>query len=338
MKPTTHLFVSFALALTTTSACIDEFGIDSDIYENSCPPENCGHNTDSEVSGQLIDPIIYGTTSATRTGKQGRMGPSDKAIVGVDLLSMTKNGIAYSLELDNGSIGGRPFGGGQDISGAGVIGSVLEVQHGLLHAEIVIDDVVDIDNWVLLNPHTYPAYVMRYRDLANPNSPYVDFCPGGNAAFAVWGAYDQEGPVPSNLDQFTFACDGDAVFKMRRLGYDPQEANTGYVTTDDHRLATLNMITARYCDPVVGTNNFTTVGTAYRYQNSQDWIVVGSPLPAVDSSEVEALWDEDGAMCLNEPRVVARSTVTAVCGWLPRCDTGGTFKFYEWVTYHPENP
>lgn len=120
---------------------------------------------------------------------------------------------------------------------------------------------------------------------------------------------------------FNIACAGTALAKMKLMGYDPED--TKYPTTPGQRQTTLKMITARYC----GSMSFTHPGQPLVWQNAGKWFRpenhVALPLEVGD---VEALWDQNGAICLNEPRrknVWTRDEVIAACEPsrpIPRCD------------------
>jgi hypothetical protein len=99
------------------------------------------------------------------------------------------------------------------------------------------------------------------------------------------------GPVAA--DWFNIACAGTAIAKMRLLGYDPLDPSSSRV----QRQATLKMITAKYC----GSDSFTERGMPLLWGSEPATPYYGLPDPArVD--EVEARWNEHGAVCLSHAR------------------------------------
>lgn len=126
---------------------------------------------------------------------------------------------------------------------------------------------------------------------------------------------------------FNIACSGTALAKMKLMGYDPEEDRT----TSDQRQATLRMITARYC----GTQSFTRTGQALIWQNAQK----GFLRDPERVGAVEALWNKDGATCLNQPRYKERDEVIQSCGKeIPTCDASIDVDSIppgnEWGTWH----
>lgn len=155
---------------------------------------------------------------------------------------------------------------------------------------------------------------------------------------------------------FNIACAGTALSKMKLLGYDPED--TQYPTKWEQRQATLKMITARYC----GSMSFTEAGQPLIWQNAQKWfrpLLLPWWLFPEPIGRVEAVWNKDGAVCLNKPRRTQSWTqreVNRSCPGpdIPTCDTlfpsprvqlwspfgplGDPLRYvprgYEWVTRH----
>jgi hypothetical protein len=94
-------------------------------------------------------------------------------------------------------------------------------------------------------------------------------------------------------DWFNIACAGTAIAKMRLLGYDPLDPSSTRV----QRQATLKMITARYC----GRNSFTEPGMPVLWRSEPYTPYNGLPEFA-RVGEIEARWDERGAVCLSHAR------------------------------------
>ena len=135
---------------------------------------------------------------------------------------------------------------------------------------------------------------------------------------------------------FNIACYDNALYKMKFTGYDPQPTGDNpYVSAPEDRTATLKMMTADYCG--TGTS-FTETGTPLYWINAEGWSSNSVPVDAVS----EALWDETGALCLDEPRlgndilqdiIDECATVGKVLG--PCSEYNGA---YVWETYNPVAP
>lgn len=151
-------------------------------------------------------------------------------------------------------------------------------------------------------------------------------------------------PIADPGSWFNIACSGTALSKMKLLGYDPtpDPANPNTrPTSPAQRQATLKMITARYCS-TRPDKAFTQEGQPLLWQNTGGWFA--PPERPADVGEVEALWNEHGAVCLNQPRrhaapvdPISRAKVVEICGTAPPpcapvpafdvAPTGG-----EWIT------
>jgi hypothetical protein len=168
----------------------------------------------------------------------------------------------------------------------------------------------------------------------------VDVC-GGEAVGADWTAsphaafvfdadrYDSESiTVSSSLGQtwMNIACAGAYPAKMLLLrhahaGSLDASGTPTWVTTIPQRTTMLKAITADY--PGNGTS-YTLTGTLLRYADSKD-IKVDSLLtpPLASGYRMEAIWGENGVVCLEEPRLsttlVPRILVDPTGTEIPRC-------------------
>lgn len=94
-------------------------------------------------------------------------------------------------------------------------------------------------------------------------------------------------------DWFNIACAGTAIAKMRLLGLAPLDPSS----SPEQRQATLKMITARYC----GSDSFTEPGMPVLWRSEPYTPYNGLPEFA-RVGEIEARWDEHGAVCLSHAR------------------------------------
>ena len=139
---------------------------------------------------------------------------------------------------------------------------------------------------------------------------------------------------------FNIACHGNALYKMKLMGYDPQPTEDNpHVTTPEQRQSAIKMVTGDYCG--TGTS-YTETGTPLRWVNTEGWSenvenfeVPFDPL----NSQLEALWNEDGALCLDNLRRpdVEYADVIEECSNAGK-DLGACVDYtgpYEWETSTP---
>jgi len=123
-------------------------------------------------------------------------------------------------------------------------------------------------------------------------------------------AYDEStGTISPTPGTITLACPGAALSDMKLMGYDPQDQE--HPTTLPQRQAVIKMLTGRYCDAFT----FTVDGRSLYWMNRSQWF---SWHPA---GTVEALWNENGAICLKRPRyaIYTHEEVVSHCKQLPPC-------------------
>ncbi len=166
--------------------------------------------------------------------------------------------------------------------------------------------------------------------------PPTNLCPGMNLdetsiVFIEGERYDAQTKtvMPNEPNFVTAACRGHAIAKMKLMGYDPNDA---YGSTPPQRQATLKMLTADYC----GTGqSFTTIGQPL------DWSDAMGNFPGGWGpgylQDIEARWDDEGALCLAEPRNSAydHRAVETECGFdIPECEGDPTdLEGAEWASY-----
>ena len=114
---------------------------------------------------------------------------------------------------------------------------------------------------------------------------------------------------------FNIACAGAAPAKMHLLRHTTAGSDPSHQTTFPQRTAMLKMITADYCGD---GKAWTADGTPLNYADahSPPWYTTQDFNPTnLDYKKVEAIWGPDGALCLNVPRRVPRTTppVSATC-------------------------
>ena len=161
---------------------------------------------------------------------------------------------------------------------------------------------------------------------------FVSVCPGlsiddTTIVFTPGEVYlDASKTVVPNQPAFvTVACRGHAVAKLKFLGHDP---NDNYGSQPENRQAALKMLTADYCGNGI---SHTTVGQPLEWQDELGLFSL-SWTPKLE--DLEARWDENGAVCLNEPRspTVNRNSIGCSVAWCaePADDVDGN----RWASYH----
>ncbi|WAS95732.1 ADYC domain-containing protein [Nannocystis punicea] len=138
-------------------------------------------------------------------------------------------------------------------------------------------------------------------------------------------------------DWVTFACSGQAAYKAKALGYEQGEffADTMAPATRAQQDATLKMITADFC----GTgDSFTEENTPIRWENTAGTVTLPQPgEPGYVPTILEAVWNDERALCLSNPRRGDLGKVEAICpNLLPHCDDiDWATEPHEWVSYKP---
>jgi hypothetical protein len=110
--------------------------------------------------------------------------------------------------------------------------------------------------------------------------------------------------LPKEQGWFNIACLSGAVGKthMMRRTSASSSVLLGYTTSMRERQAMVRAWTADYCGH--GTA-YTTTGTPLRMRDAKKWIPLASKWSWDDEDELvsyEAIWNENGAVCLNTPR------------------------------------
>jgi hypothetical protein len=231
-----------------------------------------------------------------------------------------------------------------------LIGATMVLSRGRDRYEVRISDVGQTRFWVAPELECAPTYTFEYRKMPSNGSPevgpFTPLCtaldmssewnrPGITQTLAVVFAGDQYDPVaktvttPGPGDWFNVACAGSALAKMLLLRHAEAGQTWPYLTTFDQRQAMLKMIT----DDICGTGySFTMDGEPVFYADVNEWHPLDFAGSLPRHAEIEALWDQDGAVCLNWPRRYAEDpdilrAVERECGQRPaRRSCGATWR------------
>lgn len=308
----------------TLSACDDLEREPTDLRNGGidCPRWQCGYNT-SEVNGKSLGELHLG-------GLPNHDGISIHSFVPPHNESPN-----WRLDVDGDELVARGGpNGNSTLRGHQLVGATiwLNIDESAL-IPIVISAYEEVTSWAS-NGKPIAAYAIRYDDANNPDV-LRSVCQGTLAdpsqpAVVILAdeRYDADTKtvIPKQKGWVTLACAGSAAAKLALLGYGPHAK-----FTDDsepasvaQRQATLKMITADYC----GTGHaYTHPGMPLWWENQS-----GTVIPNTEPGTLEAIWNERGAVCLDDPRVVELEEVQCA---IPRCDEF-TLDNGEWVTYNVE--
>ena len=284
-----------------------------------CPRWQCGTNT-SEINGKSFQELHLG----------GQPNSSGIALVGFLPVTGLLLGWKLGVEGDELVARGGLF-GNSTLRGAQLVGSTILLKlDGTLTLPVVIAGYEQVDSWAS-NGQPVAAYSLIYADLTQPLLTR-SVCKGtlldplqASVVILAGERYDLEDKtvIPNQTNWITLACAGSAAAKMSLLGYGPHAKfdDGTQPASVDRRQATLKMITADYCGD--GTS-YTADGTELDWENQ-----TGTVLPEGAVGPIEAIWTEEGAVCLDTPRLVDNEDVECP---LPRCDAY-SLDDGEWATY-----
>jgi hypothetical protein len=199
------------------------------------------------------------------------------------------------------------------ITGMHLIGTTIRVHHRSgAEYELKIDSYMTTGYYTNPLPANLPpfqAYEIRYRPMETnewqdlcPYTTYPD--PFDNRVVGTWAVFwkgDRIDPVTGIFtahdagvgDWFNISCAGEATIKMLRTG---TGGAVNSLTTPPQRQATLDMFTARYCQ---GSERYTKLGTKIDWDDKTG----SNTLPSSSTTIFEAIWNGNGAVCLNTPRI-----------------------------------
>lgn len=309
-------------------ACTYDESEDSLEFRTTIGCSSCGigNSNTAHVNNYPIDQLhLYGDANADGVTVLGVQGPG---------------GPLYQLRTEGDElIAWDPGASAAVADGAALVGWTIKLYHAG-NAELLEVFILGYDDQIALpyddNGQTISAYALGYHPIEAPSETH-SVCPQSTAYPDVIAAtivrgelYDAAtGAVAANQEWLTIACFGNAVAKTKLFGYGPHEIRPDDVVaaTIPQRQATIRMLTADYC----GTgHSFTVDGTPLAWKNDNGGV---KPDDSPDFDDIEALWDEDGALCLTRPRLADIADVRKECE-LPECSEklmGDAA--WDWVTW-----
>ncbi len=318
--PKFDLAVSSLLAtfLTCLSGCDADVDPVTERTGGACSAWKCGLNA-AEVNGRSLQELHLG----------GLPNAAGVRIVGFTPPALYLLGGNYTLAVEGDElVAKRP---GSTLRRQQLVTGIINVQvDGGLVLPVTIAGYSAVPSWAA-GGSPIAAYTLLYPELGELLLRNV--CSGSlldplASQVTVLGGETYDG-VTKKVNAgmtgwFTLACAGSAAAKLKLLGYGPQSNFPGASAPASvaARQATLKMITGDYCG---AGHSYTANGTAVVWQNREG---------TVDSSdehtpgEVEAVWDQDGALCLEGTRL---ADADVDCE-LPSCD-GLDLADGAWITH-----
>lgn len=214
-----------------------------------------------------------------------------------------------------------------DLEGQDLVGWSLVVKNGATETLLRIDAFEEKEDWVDCSP--IPTYgLLDWVPSGGPDGgSWESVCPGltgdnTTVVFTAGETYNANGKmkVAEEPDLVTVGCRSHAVAKLKFAGYDPNYAPMGIASNEDERQSGLRMFAAAYC-PNSGAS-YTTTGTPIAFT---DPLGFHTSLPL--GATLEAIWDQNQALCLDAPR-----HTTPGCGY-SRCS--GFYPGGMWKSYNP---
>jgi hypothetical protein len=288
------------------SACASEPLIEVAYYvppeqdpDDPCPKDGCGGNS------PVVDGVYFWSLPILNV-------PSETTPDGVQVTGIQRNGIPMRFKVEDGDylLGVHPVTGAVLAQGSTLPGTQIELLVKGVPYEIVIEAAAPSASFWVGAELPIWRYRFRYRPLSGPDSRrYRALCSEGDAdptaldAFVFVGdLYDPDtkditvGPAAAGW--MNIACADSALYKLHATAHTEAGQKTGVATTVVQRKAMLNAWTSNVC----GTGEaFTRQGEPITLRESQG-VFNKAPYNATPRSR-EAIWNENGAVCLNTHRL-----------------------------------
>lgn len=300
--------------------------------EDPCPPDGCGGNS-PVVGGVYFWQLHIGSLPGLANEK------------GVRITGITNAGgnpLQFRLADGDRLLGVDPVTGAVLAEGTTLLGTRIALDVNGVPYELRIDWAAPSESFWVGAPLPIWQYSFRYRPLPSEQNPgrterWRPLCSEGDGDptlvhAMVFGGdrYDPETKQitvgPETRGWMNIACAESAIYKMHKIGHtSAAQSRLGLVTTVAQRRAMLNAWTSNVC----GTGEaFTQQGEPITLSDALGWF--GKPPYNGAPSSREAIWNEDGAVCLNVHRLhedddKIYDKMKAACGGSlpPSCDKLG---------------
>ncbi len=292
--------ITVSLAASLLGACAvdfeDEVTLDP-VAKPQCDDWGCGMNS------PYIDNLGFHSLKIDGSLGENRF----------QIWKFEKNGVIYDLHVRGGVITGTAP-GHYDLAAYStanpLVGAKIHLlQDGQPSWEFLIAAVGRVSSWANQNGSnlSIETYKLKWAIPGLPDEKFQDVCSGSSTegGMPLYHAVVFEGDVIDadskryrgiDTNVFNIGCAGNTLAKLALMAHTEPAKQQGFVTTEVERQTLLKMYSADYC----GTGKaFTVGGQPLKYSDDKDWI------NSTGLAKVEAVWDRNGAVCLNQPRVLA---------------------------------
>jgi len=250
---------------------------------------------------------------------------------GFRLASYTKGGVPYKPVVYQAELTGHDLRTGDvilkgDVGPTSVVGSQFLVVNGTKEYTITIEQVLHVRYHArpagneLFTP-TYRVSWIVSRGGVPQGGPWKNICShppaddtdtlGMNQFHVVLFEGDRidsdaKRVLAVDEDWFNIGCARHALSKQHLNGHTQGATNTApslFISTLAERTAHLKMLAGDYCG---GGVPLTIAGQRLNYRDDHNWMPY-----ATGSPKLEARWRDSGAVCLDQPRVLANPSATA---------------------------
>ena len=280
-----------------------------------CPWWVCGQSNSPVIDGAATatsKPLGVATRSFHELNLHGLPNAAGFAVAGIRM-----GDTPYEIEVQGAAVSAQPLGRrGSRLTGAMLVGLVIDLRdaNGARYA-LRVAGAGTTAHWVApLSP--IPTYLLTYTTNAEGEKP---LCAAANHE-AILFAGDRYDGVRKTVTAtgaaaegwVNVACAGTALAKLFLVRH--TQASQLVPTTSGERQALLKMLTADVCG------------------DGHSFTVPGQPLYWADAKGItrfpdaprrlEAVWNEDGAVCMDQPRrPELAAAIDERCGPLPRCSS-----------------
>jgi hypothetical protein len=275
----------------------DELGeVEQAAGQQTCPKWVCGAN----------DPLL-----SVYFHELSELGEENEE--GLKLIGMQVGPLLYKVDVTNGELRGkRP--GFADIAGAALQNKIIKVAGGGKTFLLKIEDPPAMTP--LFPPGSGSTYAYRITFTVEGQSDRaVNLCSAPTNYLGEYDTlfqnkwtvvlfegdrYDAKGKRIKGFsnDWFNVGCAGHALSKLDLTHHTTVTSGGAFVTSIAEREAELSMYTANYC-PGTGIS-FTVGGEDLGWIDDKGWFDYWYAIPTLT---LEARWNEQGAVCLEEPRL-----------------------------------
>lgn len=298
-SPYLRLSLPLVTALLLAGACDPALDLPEEAVKFRCDPPDCGLNS-PHINSLMIGDVKLSNASSSELRLVGVLDHNEV------LHDATTNVTEDLAAVTNGVI---------THSGAQLVGWKLLFAQDGVQFKALIQEYELIPSAIVGN-RPMSVYALSYE----AESLHANVCPLWHTSpfepvvtFIRGETYDREEKHVENIgsEWLTIACANEAAYKTKWLGYGPTSYDPNNLTPVDwhKRNATLKMVTADYCGDGV---SYTATDTAVAWSDAAGTIVQAGVAS-------EAVWTEDGALCLDATRIPAMMALVEEACDIPTC-------------------